>query len=86
MTFRDGDLIRPVAPFYEIWARVGDAGSAPATWREVPLTPALLQANGIALAAAADEGHRPQPEGRAADREPAARLRHVSASDDRRQR
>src|SRR5882757_8375330 len=48
VTFRDGDLIRPVAPFYEIWARVGDAGSAP---REVPLTPALLQANGLALAA-----------------------------------
>jgi hypothetical protein len=49
--FRDGDLIRPVAPFYEIWARVGDAGSAPTTWREIPLTPALLQANGLALAA-----------------------------------
>jgi hypothetical protein len=47
--FRDGDLIRPVAPFYEIWARVGEAGSAPATWREVPLTPALLQANGLTL-------------------------------------
>src|SRR6478609_7160940 len=51
VTFRDGDLIRPVAPFYEIWARVGEAGSAPVTWRAVPLTPALLQANGLALAA-----------------------------------
>ena len=51
VTFRDGDLIRPVAPFYEIWARVGETGSAPATWRAVPLTPALLQANGLALAA-----------------------------------
>ena len=51
VAFRDGDMIRPVAPFYEIWARVGDAGSAPATWRDVPLTPALLQANGLALAA-----------------------------------
>ena len=29
VAFRDGDLIRPVAPFYEVWARVGDAGSAP---------------------------------------------------------
>ena len=48
VTFRDGDLVRPVAPFYEIWARVGDAGGA---LREVPLTPALLQANGLALAA-----------------------------------
>ena len=51
VTFRDGDLIRPVAPFYEIWARVGETGSAPATWRAVPLRPALLQANGLALAA-----------------------------------
>ena len=51
VAFRDGDLIRPVAPFYEVWARVGDAGSAPTTWRDVPLTPALLQANGLALAA-----------------------------------
>ena len=51
VAFRDGDMIRPVAPFYEVWARVGDAGSAPTTWREVPLTLALLQANGLALAA-----------------------------------
>jgi hypothetical protein len=51
VAFRDGDLIRPVAPFYEIWARVGDAGSAPATWRDIPLTPALLQSNALALAA-----------------------------------
>jgi hypothetical protein len=51
VAFRDGDLIRPVAPFYEVWARVGDAGSNPVTWRDVPLTPALLQANGLALAA-----------------------------------
>jgi hypothetical protein len=51
VAFRDGDLIRPVAPFYEVWARVGDAGSALVTWRDVPLTPALLQANGLALAA-----------------------------------
>ncbi len=51
IAFRDGDLIRPVAPFYEVWARVGDAGAAPASGRDVPLTPALLQANGLALAA-----------------------------------
>jgi hypothetical protein len=48
--FRDGDLIRPVAPFYEVWARLGQAGSAPATWQDAPLTPALLQAHGLALA------------------------------------
>jgi hypothetical protein len=51
VAFRDGDLIRPVAPFYEVCARVGDAGSAEATWRDVPLTSALLLANGFALAA-----------------------------------
>lgn len=51
VTFRDGDLIRPVAPFYEVWARVGDATDPPANWRDVPLTPALLQANGLALSA-----------------------------------
>ena len=51
VAFRDGDMIRPVAPFYEIWARVGEAGTAPATWRDVPLTRALLQSNGLALPA-----------------------------------
>jgi hypothetical protein len=40
---RDGDLIRPVAPFFEIWALVGEAGSRPSTWREEPLTPSLLR-------------------------------------------
>jgi hypothetical protein len=42
ITFRDGDLIRPVCPFIEIWAKVGAAGSAAETWQDVPLTPALL--------------------------------------------
>jgi hypothetical protein len=51
ISFRDGDLIRPVAPFYEVWARVGDPGSSPTAWRDVPLTPTLLQANGLALVA-----------------------------------
>jgi hypothetical protein len=41
---RDGDLIRPVAPFFEIWALVGEPGSPPSQWREEPLTPKLLQA------------------------------------------
>ena len=27
IAFRDGDLIRPVAPFFEIWARLGASGS-----------------------------------------------------------
>ena len=40
--FRDGALIRPVAPFLELWARVGEPGSAAGTWRDVPLTPKLL--------------------------------------------
>jgi hypothetical protein len=40
---RDGDLIRPVAPFFEVWALVGDSGSPPSQWREEPLTPKLLR-------------------------------------------
>jgi hypothetical protein len=49
VTLRDGPLIRPVAPFFEIWARMGKAGSASSTWRDVPLTPALLAKHGAAL-------------------------------------
>jgi hypothetical protein len=40
---RDGDLIRPVAPFFELWALLGDDGSPPERWQETPLTPALLK-------------------------------------------
>jgi hypothetical protein len=50
ITFRDGDLIRPVSPFFEVWARVGAPGSAPTTWTEAPLTTALLVADGLSLA------------------------------------
>jgi len=44
---RDGDLIRPVCPFVEVWARIGEPGSDESTWRPVPLTPALLAAAGV---------------------------------------
>lgn len=46
LQFRDGGLIRPVCPFFELWALVGESGSAPTTWREVPVTPALLTQQG----------------------------------------
>lgn len=46
ITFRDGDSIRPVAPFFEVWARVGTAGSDPGTWSDRPLTPQLLADEG----------------------------------------
>jgi hypothetical protein len=39
---RDGNLICPVCPFVEIWARLGEPGSDEATWRDAPLTEALL--------------------------------------------
>jgi hypothetical protein len=42
---RDGELIRPVAPFFEVWALVGDTRT-PSQWKEVPVTPALLRQNG----------------------------------------
>ena len=47
VTFRDdAALIRPVCPFFEVWALVGEPGSAPETWRETPLTTALLAQHG----------------------------------------
>ena len=45
LRFRDGDLIRPVAPFFEVWALVKRDGNAELT--ETPLTPALLEQNGV---------------------------------------
>jgi hypothetical protein len=50
LKFRDGALIRPVCPFIEVWARMGEPGSAPDAWHEAPLTPAILAAQGVALA------------------------------------
>lgn len=49
--FRDGALIRPVCPFVEVWARVGDPTAGAAAWRDAPLTPALLAAEGLTTAA-----------------------------------
>jgi len=45
LRFRDGNLIRPVAPFFEVWALVAVDGSSKLT--ETPLTPTLLEENGI---------------------------------------
>ncbi|QCB47666.1 hypothetical protein [Hydrogenophaga sp. PAMC20947] len=49
IAFRDGDLIRPVAPFFEIWARLGEAGSDAGTWTEAPLTNELLASDGLSI-------------------------------------
>jgi hypothetical protein len=46
LTLRDGPLIRPVCPFFEVWAKVGEPGSDPASWDDVPLTPGLLAQSG----------------------------------------
>ena len=45
LVVRDGPLLRPVAPFLELWALVGDG--APGQWQPAPVTPALLAANGV---------------------------------------
>jgi hypothetical protein len=42
LAFRDGDLIRPVCPFLEVWAVVGDDANPAGDGKEMPLTPALL--------------------------------------------
>ncbi len=49
VAFRDGDLIRPVAPFFEVWARVGESGSDAGTWTEAPLTNELLASDGLSI-------------------------------------
>ena len=49
LTLRDGALLRPLAPFLELWALTGD-GDVPANWSPVPVTTALLAANGATTA------------------------------------
>ena len=49
--FRDGPMLRPVCPFVEIWARVGDPAANSSTWHDAPLTAALLAAEGLTAAA-----------------------------------
>ena len=49
LTLRDGALLRPLAPFLELWALTGD-GDVPANWTAVPVTTALLAANGATTA------------------------------------
>ncbi|EIM31157.1 hypothetical protein MicloDRAFT_00001470 [Microvirga lotononidis] len=51
LRFRDGPQVRPVSPFFEVWVRLGENGSDPSTWRDAPLTPALLAAQGTNLTA-----------------------------------
>jgi len=51
LIFRDNTLIRPVAPFFELWALMGEAESKPETWEEVPLTPDLLKRFGTDVSA-----------------------------------
>ena len=46
LVFRDGALIRPVCPFLEVWALMGEDGSGPNSWSEVPLTTRLLTQHG----------------------------------------
>lgn len=48
LRFRDGDRLRPVAPFFELWATVEDA-RAPEQPRDLPLTLDLLAAHGASL-------------------------------------
>jgi len=49
LQLRDGGLIRPVCPFFELWASVGEPGSDPTTWKDVPVTPDLLKNQGVSL-------------------------------------
>lgn len=50
LVLRDGALIRPVCPFLEVWAVLGEDGGSPDSWREVPLTTSLLAEQGADVA------------------------------------
>jgi hypothetical protein len=58
LIFRDGSLIRPVAPFFEIWALMGEDASDPQQWQQTPLTADLLKQAGSSLMLAADARNR----------------------------
>ena len=58
LIFRDGGLIRPVAPFFEIWALTGEDGSDAATWQQTPLTGDLLKQSGGSLTLTVDARNR----------------------------
>ncbi|TPI62534.1 hypothetical protein FJ420_06915 [Mesorhizobium sp. B3-1-3] len=51
--FRDGILVRPVCPFIEVWAQLGEPDSEPTSWRDAPVTEALLAKFGVDLSAVA---------------------------------
>ena len=58
LTFRDGGLIRPVAPFFELWGLNGEDRSDPATWQQVPLTADLLNSLGGTFTLTVDAQNR----------------------------
>jgi hypothetical protein len=47
---KDGGKIRPICPFIELWAWLGDSGATPDQWSPVPLTEQLLAQDGAAPA------------------------------------
>lgn len=47
---RDGDLVRPVCPFFEVWALMGEPGSRADTWTAEPLTFSMLGALNVTTA------------------------------------
>ncbi len=51
--FREGEAIRPVCPFVELHAWLGEPGSGQNTWREAPLTSDLLSRFGASVSAIA---------------------------------
>jgi hypothetical protein len=58
LIFRDSGLIRPVAPFFELWSLTGEDGSDPSTWQQTPLTTDVLNQIGGSFTVTADARNR----------------------------
>ena len=58
LTFRDGALIRPVAPFFELWGLSGEDGGDPTKLTQVPLTNDLLNSLGATFSLTIDARNR----------------------------
>jgi hypothetical protein len=58
LIFRDSNLIRSIAPFFEVWTLMGENRTDPATWQQVPLSGDLMNQIGGSLTVTVDARNR----------------------------